>query len=81
MTAEAVRDALSRFGEVYACLMPFEKKELTRLVLRRAEVGDRQLVLEIYPIQAHQLESPQGHSRPLMLNWLPEQDSNLQPSG
>jgi hypothetical protein len=67
-----VRETLSCFGEVYAYLTPFEKKELVRLILHRAEVGDRQIVLEIYPIQAQQLESPQGHSRPVMLNWLPE---------
>lgn len=48
MTADAVRSALSEFGQVYDCLTPFERKELIRLVLRRAEVGDRQIVLELY---------------------------------
>ena len=43
-----MRSALCQFGEVFACLTPFERKELIRLVLRRAEVGDRQIVLELY---------------------------------
>ncbi len=80
VTAKTVREALFCFGEVYACLTPFEKKELVRLVLHRAEVADRQIVLELYPIQVRELTSPIP-SRPGTLNWLPEQDSNLQPSG
>ena len=81
MTAETVRDALARFGEVYACLTPFESKELVRLVLRRAEVGDRQVALELYPVKVQELAVAQSRSRFEPPNWLPEQDSNLQPSG
>ena len=77
VTSGTVRDALSRFDEVYDRLKPFEKKELVRLMLHRAEVGDRQIVLEIYPIQVQEM----APARPGTLNWLPEQDSNLQPSG
>ena len=81
VTSATIQAALSRFGEVYACLTPFEQKELVRLVLRRAEVGDRQIVLEMYPVQALELAAPRSDSRSGILNWLPEQDSNLQPSG
>ena len=41
VTAEAVRSALSEASRVYACLIPFEQRELMRLVLR-AEVSERQ---------------------------------------
>jgi hypothetical protein len=48
-------------------LTPFERKELMRLLLKRAEVGDRQIVLEIYPVTT----APQGESRSEAPNWLP----------
>lgn len=53
-------------------LSPFEQKELIRLVLRRAEVGDRHVTLEIYPIAPQELAMPQGASRSVTPNWLPE---------
>jgi site-specific DNA recombinase len=81
VTADAVRSALSEFDEVYACLTPFERKELVRLVLRRAEVGDRQVVLELYGTLTPKTAMAQSRSRSEPPNWLPGQDSNLQPSG
>ena len=81
VTADAVRSALSEFGEVYACLTPFERKELVRLVLRRAEVGDRQVVLELYGTLTPDMATAQSRSCSEPPNWLPGQDSNLQPSG
>ena len=76
-----MRNALEWFSDVYACLTPFEQKELVRLILRRAEVSERRIVLELYAVQAQELAAPQSHSRSGILSWLPEQDSNLQPSG
>lgn len=81
VTAETVRASLTRFSDVYAHLTPFERKELLRLLLRRAEVGDRQIVLEIYPVAVPHMAMPQNRSRSEAPNWLPGQDSNLQPSG
>lgn len=81
VTADAVRSALTEFGEVYACLTPFERKELIRLVLRRAEVGDQQIVLELYGTLASEMATAQSRSRSEPPNWLPGKDSNLQPSG
>ena len=81
VTAETVRASLARFKDVYAQLTPFERKELMRLLLHRAEVGDRQIVLEIYPVTASEMETPQSRSRSEAPTWLPGQDSNLQPSG
>ena len=44
---DSVRQALSRFSDVYEHLKPYERKELFHLVLGRAEVHPRKIVLEI----------------------------------
>ena len=75
VTAETVRASLTRFRDVYAHLKPGERKELMRLLLHRAEVGDRQIVLEIYPIASPEMAMPQSHSRSEASNWLPGQVS------
>ena len=74
VTTETVRASLSRFRDVYAHLKPGERKELMRLLLHRAEVGDRRIVLEIYPITAPELAMPQSRSRSEASNWLPGQE-------
>lgn len=79
----AVRDALSRFGVVYQYLKPYERKELFHLVLRRAEVHSRKIVLEIngnVPVITAETSEKSG-SRSRTPNWLPDEDSNLEPSG
>lgn len=43
--ADDVREGLQNFERVYACLKPFEQRDLVRLVLDKAVVGDRELVL------------------------------------
>ena len=43
VTAEVVRAALSQVQQVYACLKPYEQRELVRLVLHRAEVHVKEL--------------------------------------
>lgn len=73
MTIETVRASLARFKDVYAQLTPFERRELMRLLLRRAEVSDRQIVLEIYPIATPEMAAPQSRSRSEAPNWLPGQ--------
>jgi site-specific DNA recombinase len=47
VSADAVRMALSNIGGVYECLQPYERKELVRLLLQRAEVSERRITLEI----------------------------------
>ncbi len=42
-----VRRAMENISRVYACLQPFEQKELMQLVLQGAEVNERRMVLEI----------------------------------
>ena len=60
VSADTIRAALGRFNEVYAQLTPFERKELVRLILHRAEVSDRQIVLELYPIAAPKMAVAQS---------------------
>ncbi len=81
VASESVREALAHFSDVYGCLKPFERKELARLMLRRVAVGDREIVLEVYPLLAQEMTTPQSQERSEATVWLPGQDSNLQPSG
>jgi hypothetical protein len=75
--AETVRGALADMHAVYEQLKPFERKELMRLVL------ERQIVLEIHGgVCANPAQTPiKSASRSVAPNWLPGQDSNLQPIG
>ena len=71
---------------MYACLKPHEQKELFRLLLHRVEVGEREIVLEIYagasatpaPAPDFTKSVEQRSGTPI---WLPDEDSNLEPSG
>jgi len=47
VSADAVRAALANVTEVYEALQPYERKELVRLLLQRAEVGEHRITLEI----------------------------------
>lgn len=73
-TSEPVTHVLQHLDEVYASPIPHEQKELFRLVLRRVEVGERQIVLEIY---AGALPTPTPHRGDITdvrfgrLGWLP----------
>ncbi len=84
---ETVREALTNIGAVYETLRPAERKELMQLVLRRVEVNERQIVLEIYGgacashTQAPLVSTNKSASRSEAPVWLPGQDSNLQPIG
>jgi hypothetical protein len=70
-----VRASLTRFRDVYEQLTPFERKELMRLLLHRAEVSERRIVLEIYPVTAPEMAMPQSRSRSEAPNWLPGQEA------
>ena len=81
--AATIAAGLAEFREVYGCLKPFEQKELIHLVLRRAEVSDREIVLEINGNVPTVLAGTpaKSASRFETPNWLPGQDSNLQHGG
>jgi len=48
LSADAVREALGQITEIYAHLKPLEQKELFRLLVKRAEVSERRIRLELY---------------------------------
>ncbi|MCI0439094.1 MAG: hypothetical protein L0177_08170 [Chloroflexi bacterium] len=73
--SDEVRRALASVREVYECLKPFEQKELMQLVLRGAEVSERQMALEIDSSIATMAKPPEGvnHTGKLGFeppNWL-----------
>ncbi|HLF76437.1 MAG TPA: recombinase family protein [Dehalococcoidia bacterium] len=80
VSAATVRSALVQFEQVYGCLKPYEQKELIHLVLRKAEVGDKQIVLEINGnvpavVAGTHDKSVSRSGTPV---WLPGQDSDQQ---
>lgn len=42
-----VRRHMANISEVYGCLQPFEQRELMQLIIQRAEINEREMVLEI----------------------------------
>ena len=73
-SASTVCEAIRHIDEVYDCLRPHERKELFKLLLRSVEVGERQIVLEIYAgAAAHGAEAgvDAGALRIGRLGWLP----------
>lgn len=55
LKAAEVRSALAKIGEVYNHLKPYEQRELIRLLLKQAEVGEEQIVLEMYALDYSQM--------------------------
>lgn len=74
-----IQAVLDNVMQVYECLMPHERKKLARLLLHRVEVSERRITLEIRGGGC----SPEGESasRSERPSWLPDEDSNLEPSG
>ena len=86
VSAEEVRQALMRADAVYAELKPYEKKDLVQLLLHKAEVGDREIIVELRGGACGVSSEGPGtsdlvSSRSEPVDWLPGQDSNLRPSG
>ena len=81
-----MREALDKAGKLYEQLKPYERKELLRLVLRPIELSEREIVLEIYGSDRSDglhgpLDGSEGLSRSETVSWLPDVDSNHEPSG
>ena len=85
VTATNVTAALGHFHDLYACLRPYEQRDLMRLLVSRVEVRDREVVLELFPdacgalMNADLRQSKHPRFQPPI--WLLGQDSNLQPCG
>jgi site-specific DNA recombinase len=75
---DVVKRALASIDEVYGRLKPFEQRELMGLVLKRAEVNERQIVLEIYALgEQHAMLGDSVDFREKVrppLNWLTNHD-------
>jgi hypothetical protein len=76
-----VVEALRHLDEVYEALHPNERKELFRLMLRRIEVGGQQIVLELYAGASAPQEGESAEPWAERLGWLPDVDSNHEPTG
>lgn len=75
------RAALTHFRDLYDYLEP-EKKELRKPILPRVVVSDIEIVLEINAnVPALTAGTYRSASRSVTPNWLPDQDSNLEPTG
>jgi site-specific DNA recombinase len=78
---ETVGRALADFSGVFAELKPYEQKDLMGLVLHKAILGPDYMKMALYgrPPAIGPLSG--SESRFQTFDWLPGQDSNLQPSG
>ncbi len=57
--AETVKSALTNISEIYEQLKPFERRELIGLILKSAEVNEKEIILEIYAL-GEQILSPES---------------------
>ena len=77
MTAESIRSGLRNFARVYEYMKPFEKRELIRIVLSGAQIGDRTLILDVYETAcagfAQAVKSDSRSEPPIWLPGLPAQ--------
>ena len=86
VSADAVRSGIANFERVYAHLKPFEQRELIRLVLAKAVIGDRELVLHLRGeactsfAQAPTKASSEEWFAERAI-WLPDVDSNHEHRG
>lgn len=89
VTPDAIREGLLHFGRAFAHLRPYEQKELIRLVIKRAVIRDRELVLEVYGNAVESFAHAAGgmKTNPARAGfveppiWLPGEGSNLEPIG
>ena len=73
MTAESIRSGLRNFARVYEYMKPYEKRELIRIVLSRAQIGGRTLILDVYETAcAGFAQAVKSDSRSETPGWLPE---------
>ena len=71
---ERVRAALGQVKELFGELRPYEQRELMQLVLRRAEVNEREITLEVYAFTKAALPekvAAEGDVVRMRPDWLP----------
>jgi len=75
VNAETMKSALANISEIYLQLKPFERRELIGLILKSAEVNEREIILEIYALGEQHLNKEsvkQSEKVRLPPIWLPE---------
>ena len=88
LNARAIQEGLGLFEEIWENATPEERKELMRFYVYKVIFTPTEVKMGLYtrPIFAERVESTvtgnhQGVGAVDRMNWLPGQDSNLQPSG
>ena len=88
LNARAIQEGLGLFEEIWENATPEERKELMRFFVYKVIFTPAEVKMGLYsrPIFAGQVESTAtgnhtGVGAVDRMNWLPGQDSNLQPSG
>ncbi len=85
ITPAIVSRGLENFGKAFPHLQPYEQRELTRLVLKRATITENELVLELYggslSTFAGQKEGEPIAGFAELPHWLPDVDSNHEHRG
>jgi site-specific DNA recombinase len=83
VSQELVMLALNKFTDVFDHIQPYQQKELLGLVLHKAVLAPDSIKIALYgrPPETGLLPGTESEMRSRMVNWLPGQDSNLQPSG
>jgi hypothetical protein len=72
--ADLVRATLGQIKGVFETLKPYEQRELMQLVLRRAEVNEREITLDIYALTDCSLKEKIGDNGSMVRmrqGWLP----------
>ena len=78
---DLVTRALADFSEVFSALKPNLQKELMRVVLNKVILAPDSLKIGLYGRPPEVKTVQGGDARSQTFDWLPGQDSNLQPSG
>ena len=71
---ELVRAALGQVKELFGVLKPYEQRELMQLVLKRAEVNEREITLEVFALTEAALPEnvdAEGDMVRMRPEWLP----------
>jgi hypothetical protein len=71
---DLVRASLGQVKELFGELKPYEQRELMQLILRKAEVNEREITLEVYALnEPKELEKvgDKGELVRMPPDWLP----------
>ena len=85
LDADFIVGVLKNFSDIFKHLKPYQKKELIRLVLHRADISETEMKIALYgnlpDIGPLNLSDSQDDSRSVIASWLPRPDSNQRHGG